>query len=63
MNLQITTYEKARTNVCVAFLTNNNTREDATINFRGVHYYLPPKSLSILPDCKTVVYNTQAVIP
>ena len=61
-DLEITTYEKAMKNVCVAFLTNNNTRQDATITFRGVDYYLPPKSLSILPDCKTVVYNTQAVV-
>ena len=61
-DLEITTFEKAKTKLCVAFLTNNNTRKDATINFRGVDYYLPPKSLSILPDCKTVVYNTQAVV-
>ncbi|KAL8540083.1 hypothetical protein ACS0TY_001608 [Phlomoides rotata] len=61
-DLEITTFEKARTKLCVAFLTNNNTRKDATIKFRGVDYYLPSKSLSILPDCKTVVYNTQAVV-
>ncbi|GFP91433.1 beta-galactosidase 14 [Phtheirospermum japonicum] len=58
-DLEITTYEKAGTYICVAFLTNNNTREDATINFRGVDYFLPAKSISILPNCKTVVYNTQ----
>ncbi|PIN19160.1 Beta-galactosidase [Handroanthus impetiginosus] len=61
-DLEITTYEKAGTNICAAFLANNDTREDATINFRGVDYYLPPKSISILPDCKTVVYNTQTVV-
>ncbi|KAK6159585.1 hypothetical protein DH2020_006899 [Rehmannia glutinosa] len=61
-DLEITTYEKAGSNICGAFLTNNNTREPATINFRGVDYYLPPKSISILPDCKTVVYNTQTVV-
>ncbi|GFP89048.1 beta-galactosidase 14 [Phtheirospermum japonicum] len=61
-DLEITTYEKAGTDICVAFLTNNNTREDATINFRGVDYFLPAKSISILPDCKTVVYNTQTVV-
>ncbi|KAI3447940.1 hypothetical protein Pfo_004605 [Paulownia fortunei] len=61
-DLEITTYEKPRTKICVAFLTNNNTRESSTINFRGVDYYLPAKSVSILPDCKTVVYNTQAVV-
>ncbi|KAL3613950.1 hypothetical protein CASFOL_042024 [Castilleja foliolosa] len=61
-DLEITTYEKAGTNICAAFLTNNNTREDATINFRGVQYFVPAKSISILPDCKTVVYNTQTVV-
>ncbi|KAL6525981.1 hypothetical protein OROHE_015505 [Orobanche hederae] len=61
-DLEITTYEKAGSKFCAAFLTNNNTREDATINFRGVDYYLPAKSISILPDCRTVVYNTQTVV-
>lgn len=61
-DLEITTYEKVGTNICAAFLTNNNTRVDSSINFRGVDYYLPSKSVSILPDCKTVVYNTQTVV-
>lgn len=59
--IQITTYAKSGSDDCVAFLTNNNTREDRTIKFRGVDYFLPAKSISILPDCKTVVYNTQTV--
>ncbi|KAK3224359.1 hypothetical protein Dsin_011384 [Dipteronia sinensis] len=29
--------------------------------FRGTKYYLPQHSISILPDCKTVVYNTQTM--
>ncbi|KAL0454083.1 UNVERIFIED_CONTAM: Beta-galactosidase 13 [Sesamum latifolium] len=29
---------------------------------RGKDYYLPSKSVSILPDCKTVVYNTAAIV-
>ncbi|CAA0827710.1 Beta-galactosidase 13 [Striga hermonthica] len=61
-DLEITTYEKVGTKICAAFLTNNNSREDATINFRGVDYFLPAKSISILPDCRTVVYNTQTVV-
>ncbi|KAK6143379.1 hypothetical protein DH2020_023727 [Rehmannia glutinosa] len=61
-DLEITTYEKPGTKICVAFLTNNNSRVDSTINFRGVDYYLPAKSVSILPDCKTVVFNTQTVV-
>ena len=58
--LQITVYEKQGTD-CTAFLTNNHTTNPATIKFRGKDYYLPEKSVSILPDCKTVVYNTQTV--
>ncbi|GER50249.1 beta-galactosidase [Striga asiatica] len=61
-DLEITTYEKEGTKICAAFLTNNNSREDATINFRGVDYFLPAKSISILPDCRTVVFNTQTVV-
>lgn len=58
--LQIITYEKD-SSACAAFLINNHTKEAGVINFRGVDYYLPEKSISILPDCKTVVYNTQTV--
>ncbi|MCL7024181.1 hypothetical protein MKW94_007274 [Papaver nudicaule] len=47
---------------CAAFLCNNRTREPATATFRGNTYYLPPHSISILPDCKTVVYNTRTVV-
>ncbi|KAK4377367.1 hypothetical protein RND71_003663 [Anisodus tanguticus] len=47
---------------CAAFLTNNHTTNPATIKFRGKEYYLPEKSISILPDCKTVVYNTRTIV-
>lgn len=55
-------YESPESKVCVAFLTNTNPRVDGTVNFRGVNYFLPHRSVSILPDCKTVIYNTQRVI-
>ncbi|KAL1541165.1 beta-galactosidase 13-like isoform X2 [Salvia divinorum] len=61
-NVEITTYEKNKGKICAAFLTNNNTRVAETVEFRGEEYYLPPKSVSILPDCKTVVFNSQAVV-
>lgn len=48
---------------CAAFLSNNSTYMAKTISFRGRNYYLPSKSISILPDCQTVVYNTQTVSP
>ncbi|KAL1316021.1 hypothetical protein AAHE18_15G034600 [Arachis hypogaea] len=49
-------------NTCTAFLSNNNTLLDATVEFRGVKYYLPPRSISILPDCKIVVYNSRMIV-
>ncbi|OIW02452.1 hypothetical protein TanjilG_05045 [Lupinus angustifolius] len=45
---------------CAAFLENNDLSE-ATIQFRNVTYKLPPKSISILPRCKKVVFNTANV--
>ncbi|KAK4345455.1 hypothetical protein RND71_035631 [Anisodus tanguticus] len=60
-DLEITIYEKPGSD-CAAFLTNNHTTNPATIKFRGKEYYLPEKSVSILPDCKTVVYNTQTIV-
>ncbi|KAF8406609.1 hypothetical protein HHK36_008698 [Tetracentron sinense] len=60
--LEAQIYEKSGSSVCAAFLCNNNTRIPATATFRGVKYYLPAHSISILPDCKTVVYNTQTIV-
>lgn len=59
-DLEARVYEKPGGD-CAAFLCNNRTRTPATVNFRGQEYYLPADSISILPDCKTVVYNTQTV--
>ncbi|XP_015868171.2 beta-galactosidase 13 [Ziziphus jujuba] len=59
--LEARIYEKQGTNICAAFLCNNNTVPEI-ITFRDTKYYLPQHSISILPDCKTVVYNTQTVV-
>ena len=59
--MKIRTYEKPGTQICAAFLNNNSTKSPETIKFRGQDYYLPRKSISILPDCKTMVFNTQSV--
>ncbi|XP_038973929.1 beta-galactosidase 11-like [Phoenix dactylifera] len=56
---EVVIYEKPERKVCAAFLTNTNPRIDGTVNFRGVEYSLPRRSISILPDCKTVVFNSQ----
>ncbi|KAK7258025.1 hypothetical protein RIF29_32405 [Crotalaria pallida] len=59
---EIIVYEKPGSDLCAAFITNNHTKMPATLNFRGLDYYLPPRSISILPDCKTVVFNTQHIV-
>ncbi|KAK4853290.1 hypothetical protein QYF36_006657 [Acer negundo] len=43
---------------CAAFLANYDTSSSAKVTFRNMQYDLPPWSISILPDCKTAVYNT-----
>jgi len=42
---------------CAAFLVNNET-SDVKVVFQNFSYELPRNSISILPDCKTVVFNT-----
>lgn len=46
---------------CAAFLANVDTKSDATVNFQGNSYHLPAWSVSILPDCKNVVFNTAKI--
>ncbi|KAJ0981532.1 hypothetical protein J5N97_009787 [Dioscorea zingiberensis] len=47
---------------CAAFLANTDHTSDANISFNGNAYFLPAWSVSILPDCKTVVFNTAKVV-
>ncbi|WOG99698.1 hypothetical protein DCAR_0519053 [Daucus carota subsp. sativus] len=46
---------------CAAFLVNTDKRETVHVEFKNSSYQLPPKSISILPDCKTVAFNTAKV--
>lgn len=46
---------------CAAFIANNDEENDKTIEFQNVSYHLPAWSVSILPDCKNVVFNTAKV--
>lgn len=46
---------------CAAFLANINTQSDATVKFNGNSYHLPAWSVSILPDCKNVAFNTAKI--
>ncbi|EEF46239.1 beta-galactosidase 15 [Ricinus communis] len=43
------------------FLSNANETSDATIEFKGTTYTIPAWSVSILPDCANVGYNTAKV--
>ncbi|KAG0477576.1 hypothetical protein HPP92_012295 [Vanilla planifolia] len=45
---------------CAAFLANIGT-SDATVTFNGKSYNLPAWSVSILPDCQNVVFNTAQI--
>ncbi|XVF49012.1 hypothetical protein PTKIN_Ptkin03bG0234700 [Pterospermum kingtungense] len=46
---------------CAAFLANYDPQYSVTVTFRNMKYDLLPWSVSILPDCKTVVFNTAKV--
>ncbi|KAL4010188.1 hypothetical protein IC575_030493 [Cucumis melo] len=46
---------------CVAFIANIDEKDDKTVQFRNISYHLPAWSVSILPDCKNVVFNTAMV--
>ncbi|TYH31708.1 hypothetical protein ES288_A01G194100v1 [Gossypium darwinii] len=58
---QAIVWQQPGTSACAAFLANNNTRLAQHVNFRGQDIRLPARSISVLPDCKTVVFNTQLV--
>ncbi|CAI8593687.1 unnamed protein product [Vicia faba] len=47
---------------CAAFLANYHVQSAATVVFNNKHYDLPPWSISILPDCKTSVFNTAKTV-
>lgn len=47
--------------ICAAFLANVGTQSDANVTFNGNSYFVPAWSVSILPDCKSVVLNTAKV--
>ncbi|KAH9727352.1 Beta-galactosidase 3 [Citrus sinensis] len=49
------------TGACAAFLANTDNATDIMVVFRNVSYFLPAWSVSILPDCKNVAFNTAKV--
>lgn len=52
---------KTRSGSCAAFLANYDASSSATVTFGNNQYDLPPWSVSILPDCKSAVFNTAKV--
>ncbi|XP_073150771.1 beta-galactosidase 3 [Henckelia pumila] len=46
---------------CAAFLSNYDPDSSVRVMFNNMHYNLPPWSISILPDCRNVVFNTAKV--
>ncbi|XP_054818524.1 beta-galactosidase 5 [Prosopis cineraria] len=46
---------------CAAFLANYDANSAARVMFNNRRYDLPPWSISILPDCRTDVFNTARV--
>ncbi|XWS17402.1 hypothetical protein CRYUN_Cryun33cG0064200 [Craigia yunnanensis] len=49
---------KSKSGACAAFLANYDTKYSVKVTFGNVQYDLPRWSISILPDCKTAVFNT-----
>ncbi|XP_068309481.1 beta-galactosidase 8-like [Pyrus communis] len=58
-NVEATVYQTG--SACAAFLSNSDTKSDATVTFNGNSYQLPAWSVSILPDCKNVALNTAKI--
>ncbi|CAL0313126.1 unnamed protein product [Lupinus luteus] len=46
---------------CAAFISNHDSNSSVRVLFNNMHYTLPPWSISILPDCRNVVFNTAKV--
>ncbi|XP_009599425.1 beta-galactosidase-like [Nicotiana tomentosiformis] len=52
---------RSKSGNCAAFLSNYDSKYAVKVTFQNKPYDLPPWSISILPDCKTAVYNTAKV--
>ncbi|KAH9602020.1 hypothetical protein KSS87_003555, partial [Heliosperma pusillum] len=46
---------------CAAFLSNSDNKTDRIVQFRNTTFNLPAWSVSILPDCKNVEFNSAKV--
>ncbi|KAH7428540.1 hypothetical protein KP509_09G006100 [Ceratopteris richardii] len=57
----VTSVYKTKEDECCAFLSNKDDKFDKQVYFRGTPYQVPAWSVSLLPDCKTVAFNTAQV--
>ncbi|KAI6691766.1 hypothetical protein NL676_019476 [Syzygium grande] len=65
-NFSLGQYQQAyvfqeETGGCVAFLVNNDSKNNATVQFGNKSFELLPKSISILQDCENAIFNTAKV--
>ena len=58
--MQATIYNISDSNSC-AFLSNKDTKHDSKVLFNGQTYLIPAWSVSILHECKDVIYNTAMI--
>ncbi|XVE97989.1 hypothetical protein REPUB_Repub03eG0066600 [Reevesia pubescens] len=49
---------RSKSGACAAFLANYDTKYSVKVTFGNAQYDLPRWSISVLPDCKTAVFNT-----
>ncbi|XP_057787718.1 beta-galactosidase 10 [Salvia miltiorrhiza] len=57
---EVDVYEDS-SGACAAIISNMDDKNGTTVMFQNTTYYLPAWSVSILPDCKNVVFNTAKV--
>ncbi|VFQ74515.1 unnamed protein product [Cuscuta campestris] len=53
---------RSKSGLCASFLSNYDPKNSVKVAFQNHQYDLLPWSISILPDCKNVAYNTAKVI-
>uniref|UniRef100_A0A0E0EWP5 beta-galactosidase n=1 Tax=Oryza meridionalis TaxID=40149 RepID=A0A0E0EWP5_9ORYZ len=58
-NVTVTKYTLDSTSVC--FINNRNDNKDVNVTLDGNTHLLPAWSVSILPDCKTVAFNSAKI--
>ncbi|KAG9445334.1 hypothetical protein H6P81_016674 [Aristolochia fimbriata] len=52
---------KGSSGSCATFISNMDEEDDKILQFQNVSYHVPAWSVSILPDCKNVAFNTAQV--